>query len=676
MTLTSEQQAILSMAGNLAISAVAGSGKTTTVLEYARTRPAGTRMLYLAYNRSVRVEAARRFAAMGLTGVQVETAHSLAYGHVVPGSRYSLHKDGYKPHDVVEILGLRGGLMSGERHAEYIIARHILGLVAAFCNSAAARVADVPYAESLKDPAVAAVVKAAYPQIERGARELLAGMHRAQLPITHDFYLKTFQLSRPWLPYSVILFDEGQDASPAMMDVFLQQEHATRIIVGDAHQQIYGWRGAHNAMAAAGFRPMTLSQSFRFGEDIARLAADVLDWKRLLQSHTRVAIVGSRSGKGLDNAASLLEGGNALSNASQSSGDAVVRQSPATIQSLPSPKAILARTNLGLLVRAIEAVEEGGMKRLYFEGNIQSYAYADDGASLWDVLALYNGERGRIRDPLLRAMKDLEELEEYIDKTGDRSLAMMVEVVKKWGARLPAIMKKLKDAHVADDARHTAECVFSTVHRAKGLEYDTVELAPDFICERAIEKEKEEVQTPDVARLCEEVNLLYVAITRAKRKLILPEFLRPKNFPDCSAIEWLKKASDKAVTATPGGPALTAAQRQKIFGVGKEEASRARGSVQPQSAVVRSSAIQAAAKPMSAGLLRAQEAARQKARAYDVEKVREKTHAHAYASWDDAQDRTLLAMYEAGNSAQTIAEHFGRTRGAIQSRLKRLLGDA
>ncbi len=674
MTLTSEQQTILSADGNLSISAVAGSGKTTTVLHYARTRPAGSRILYLAYNRSVKTEAQRRFSEMGLSNVRVETAHSLAYGYTVPGSRYAVHKEGYKPQDIVELLGITAP--PGERHAEYIIARHILSLVTAFCNSAAARVADLNYTDSLKDAGAATVVKTYYPQIERGAREFLAMMHRAQVPITHDFYLKAYQLSKPWLPYDCILFDEGQDASPAMTDVFMNQHHATRVIVGDVHQQIYGWRGAHNAMAEAGFQPLALSQSFRFGEEIAQLAADVLDWKGLLQAHERVKIIGSplpipppkgeetpspKSG-GVENSGLLESATSPLGGGQEGA------------------SAILARTNLGLLVRAIEAVEEGGVKRLYFEGNLSSYTYADDGASIWDVLALYNGQRARVRDPLIRAMKDLEELEEYIDKTEDRGLAMMVEVVKKYGARLPAIIKKLKDAHVPDGERHTAEYIFSTVHRAKGMEYDTVELAPDFISEKGIEKEKEEAAVLDVPRICEEINLLYVAVTRAKKKLVIPDFLRPKAFPDCGCIEWVKKSNDKNVANTGSVSALTPVQRNKIFGGSSEERKPAKpsgqsnGIAEGQSSILRSNTIKAAAKPMSAGLLRARDAVQQKEKAYDLEKIRE-AHGKAYAPWNDEQDRELLKLYEGGKGAEEIAEHFGRTRGAIQSRLKRLMGD-
>ena len=104
-------------------------------------------------------------------------------------------------------------------------------------------------------------------------------MDKGEIEITHDFYLKKFQLSNPTLYYDYILFDEGQDASPAMLDVFLQQK-ATKVIVGDTHQQIYGWRYAVNSLEKANFKTYHLSTSFRFSQDMANLAMEVLQWKK------------------------------------------------------------------------------------------------------------------------------------------------------------------------------------------------------------------------------------------------------------------------------------------------------------------------------------------------------------------------------------------------------------
>lgn len=88
MKLTKEQEDIINSTGNIKINAVAGSGKTTTIIEYARTRPKESKILYIAFNKSVKLEAVKKFADKGLSNVKVETAHSLAFKHVVFKHKY------------------------------------------------------------------------------------------------------------------------------------------------------------------------------------------------------------------------------------------------------------------------------------------------------------------------------------------------------------------------------------------------------------------------------------------------------------------------------------------------------------------------------------------------------------------------------------------------------------
>ena len=61
MNLTPEQKLIINSSGNIKINAVAGSGKTTTIVEYAKTRPTKSKILYLAFNKSVKLEAIKKF---------------------------------------------------------------------------------------------------------------------------------------------------------------------------------------------------------------------------------------------------------------------------------------------------------------------------------------------------------------------------------------------------------------------------------------------------------------------------------------------------------------------------------------------------------------------------------------------------------------------------------------
>jgi len=503
-TLTAEQLAIISTDRNLSINAVAGSGKTTTIVEFAASRPPDARILYLAFNKSVKLEAARKFSVRGLSNVKVETAHSLAYRFIMQDGKYKIQNPGYKTHEIAELLDLK---VIGEKHTEFVVANHISKFISYFCNSDKSRIQDLNYLDTIHTAKAKLFVRSFYSQIEAGARKILAKMDTGEIGIIHDFYLKKFQLSNPSLDYDYILFDEGQDASAAMLDIFLRQK-TVKLIVGDTHQQIYSWRHAVNSLIKTDFETLQLSASFRFRQDIADLAKAVLAWKNHLGPINPVSITGR--------------------------GD----------NSEQKTKATIARSNLGLLVKAIDFSKNNRhAKHIYFEGNINSYTYADDGASLYDVLSLYNGNHDRIRDKLIRSMQTLDDLEDYIKKTEDVQLGMMVKIVKDYGNEIPSIIKNLKSLHTGDDEKHKAEMIFSTVHKAKGMEYDIVHLAGDFVTESKLEKAKAAATKDEplqVNKWNEEINLLYVAITRAKNELYIPETLLPKDFPASPQIHLLK----------------------------------------------------------------------------------------------------------------------------------------
>lgn len=597
MNFTEEQIAIINATGDIKINAVAGSGKTTTVIEYAKARPAGSNILYVAFNKSVKIEASKRFADIGLNNVTVETAHSLAYKYIVFSHQYKVKKQDYKINEIAELLSLKG---SGEKHAEYIIANHIIKFIAYFCNSDKPKVQDLNYLETITDPKAKKFVTTFYPYIEAQTRLLLSKMNSGAIEITHDFYLKKFQLSNPQLYYDYILFDEAQDASAAMLDVFLKQA-ATKVIVGDTHQQIYGWRYAINSLEKANFKTFHLSTSFRFDQAIANLAVKILDWKDYINDFTSIKITGKGKHK--------------------------------TKQS----KAVIARTNLGLLLKAIECVtEQKQLKNIYFEGNINSYTYADEGTSLYDVLNLTNGKNHLIRDSLIKQMKDAKELEEYIDKTEEVQLGMMLEIVKKYGDDIPSIIKKIKDKHISDNNKEKAEIIFSTVHRCKGMEYDIVALVNDFISQDKVEKESEKEDTSN-SKLNEEINLLYVAVTRAKTELHIPEKLLPKDFVAPPHIKVIK----------------TETKKEELPVKSKYQYSKA------------------AYKTNGLATRNENDDFFDEDKAYNVQTIRA-THKGAYEPWTNYLDRELTIMFKDGVPMTDLAKHFGRTNGAIYARLKKL----
>ncbi len=594
MKLTQEQIDIINSSGDIKINAVAGSGKTTTVIHYAKTRPDSSRILYLAFNKSVKLEAIKKFSDKGLKNVTVETAHSLAYKNVVRQNNYRIRSQGYKTYEITELLGING---NSEKHTEYIIANHINKFVSYFCNSNKHKVQDLNYLDTINDNKAKLFVKTFYDYIVKQTRIFLHKMNTGEIEITHDFYLKKFQLSNPKLQYDYILFDEGQDASPAMLDVFFSQ-NSTKVIVGDTHQQIYGWRFAVNSLEMANFKTYELSTSFRFGQEIANLAKEVLKWKRHIDGEYKLTIKGEGVGDGKDH-------GKGESDAKKS-------------------KAVIARTNLGLLLKAIEYISEhNDIESIYFEGNINSYTYADDGASLYDVLSLYNGKRQHIRDKLIGQMKDVGELSEYIDKTDDMQLSMMVEIVKEYGNNIPKIIKKIKEKHIDNDDKDNASLIFSTVHRCKGMEYDSIQVADDFFSEDRLVKIKAEKSNDEIdhAKLNEEINLLYVAVTRTKNTIFIPEKLLPTYIPGSSQI---------VITSETGNDGRNRLVDSKLKHGAKANKSR-----------------------------------------YSINKIRINNKG-AYKPWTEELDEELIDMYLGKEDIKTMAEYFDRTKGAIRSRITKL----
>ena len=498
MQLTDEQKAILACSGNTKIHAVAGSGKTSTLVEYARVHGKNRRILYLAFNRSVKLEAQRRFESANIPNVRVETAHSLAWKQIVPQAGYKVRMS-YKPWEIAELLHLRP--LGKDPLSAIIIAGHINRFASLFCNQPHAKVQDINYLDWVQDSNARTFVKKVHGRIIDGTRKLLALMNCGKIEITHEFYLKKFQLTSPRLSYDLILFDEGQDASPVMLDIFLHQDHALKLIVGDVHQQIYAWRYAVNALSNVDFSDFSLTASFRFPQGIADLAMAALQWKIHLNDPVDVMITGL--GKKVKSEKS---------------------------------RATLARTNLSLLRRAIDFTCSGsGRKKIYFEGNLSSYTYASEGASLWDVLNLFTRKRGLIRDPLITKMKSFVDLQEYADLSEDTELLTLIDMVEEYGNDLPFFMKNLRESHLEDGKRERADMIFSTVHRCKGLEYDAVSLDEDFITEKKLIRltEENELSPTEIDRLNEEINLLYVAITRSRGKLTIPDSLFGKSSPYC-----------------------------------------------------------------------------------------------------------------------------------------------
>jgi len=127
---------------------------------------------------------------------------------------------------------------------------------------------------------------------------------------------------------------------------------------------------------------------------------------------------------------------------------------------------------------------------------------------------------------------------------------MMVEIVREYGNKIPELIRAIKEKHVVNNEKEKAEMIFSTVHRCKGMEYDAVQLVNDFVTEEKLEKLKDNKKKEEINStiMNEEINLLYVAISRTKNSIYIPESLMPMDFHYSSKIHVMKVAWQKRKT--------------------------------------------------------------------------------------------------------------------------------
>jgi superfamily I DNA/RNA helicase len=453
LTPTAEQQAIIEAFGtgdNLVIEAGAGSGKTSTLKMLGAADP-GRAGVYIAYNRAIAEDAKGSFPR----NVSCSTAHALAFRAV--GKHYAGRLNGPRlPASLAaEYLGFKKPWTTSRGTIpETHLARLAIETVTRYCHSADREIASrhVPLIPTLELEEQRAIA----PWIVPMAATVWADLQReaGRFKFEHDHYLKIWALGDPVLPCEYVLLDEAQDANPVIADIVARQD-AQRILVGDSCQAIYGWRGAVDAMADFTGRRLKLSQSFRFGQAVADEANK---WLEYLEAPLRL--------RGFERVESR-------------------------VAELEEPRAVLCRTNAAAIHACITASAEGRAVALVGGGDaIRRLALA--------AKDLKAGRR--TNHPELFLFTSWRELQEYVrEDAAGQDLRVFVQLIDDLG--VDAVLEAI-DALVEE---RDADVVVSTAHKAKGREWDTVQIAGDF-------RQPKDGSGPGEA----EAMLAYVAVTRAK----------------------------------------------------------------------------------------------------------------------------------------------------------------
>jgi superfamily I DNA/RNA helicase len=443
---------------SLILQAPAGSGKTLTLLVFARKT--NNKGFNITFSKNSTIAAQKKFPK---NSTICKTGHALAFG-----------KEGYKYKDrltkltgrqLTKILPLGSpGIYNTENNKAY----QIIETIRHFCYSADKEIQPYHVPTPIST-ATKYVIEESKKELAEISSQLWQRMiHPAEtIPITHDVYLKIWALSKPNLSKDFILFDESQDANPVMLDVILSQKKSQIIFAGDRFQQIYSWRGAVNAMQKVNFQIHEICQSFRFGQPIADLANRIINSYSDPINHIKPIL-------GTDKECEII-----------------------TEKKGIVPNCIICRTNAGLVSETIKALSH--KFKVFIQGGAQPLISLIEG-----IEALQRGRKSYHHE--LKLFQNYDEFVEYAESPQGGGLKAILNMIKKH-----SFEDLLSYLYQTQDKLTSESITITTTHKAKGLEWKVVKLSDDF----KFPRDNTEVISQ------EETNILYVAVTRAQEKLLI-----------------------------------------------------------------------------------------------------------------------------------------------------------
>lgn len=477
--------------GNLAVRARAGCGKTTVIAEAVRRMPRRARILVCAFNKEIREELARRLPL----GVDVFTTHSLGLKALQRAQNSRLDKDKLKRLllDVWPALDAgpwRNAASKLVTRAKATLARTPAELDATVDAAGICLEDLVPRARRTRhglSPEQADELRA---QLVEHAGQVLVTC--AEEPSAHDFDdMLWLPVIHGWSPgqWDWVVVDEAQDLSRVQLELIASTlaPEGRLMVVGDDRQAIYRFRGAdHQAFDALAqrfaCRILPLSITYRCPGLVVDLA------RKLVPDY--------EAGEGAP--AGVVSRVETLKASELKAGDFVLSRKNAplvrhAIKALAAgvPAAIAGRDlakDLGMILGAM-ARRCGGDRESVLQALQEHYGRRIREASLRDI------DPGPMMD-------ELDCLQALIDARP--SIAEAIELLDKLCAERPG-----------------NTVLFSSVHRAKGLERDRVFLLMGTFRASFGASDDEDDRPGRRGDAQEEANLLYVATTRARRSLVL-----------------------------------------------------------------------------------------------------------------------------------------------------------
>ena len=496
---------VVNTRNNLVVQAGAGTGKSTTLRHIAQENPEN--FLVLCFNSANATESNEHPDKP--SNMYYSTIHSVAYKAVVDKAVREKLAPYLNYKDLPDNLFYDAGLVEAkdakeERIVVSKLRKGVQDTITLYCRSDSENLLQfaTEYFSRLfsaskvivEDEQLGSVIeKSVLLTVEQQTR--LTNLTRAywlnlidtstKLNITHDVYLKLFHLrkhkitdffdkaTKRTVDIQVLCIDEAQDTNLVSKAIF-DYSDLKKVIVGDSMQQLYAWRGAGDMMDKyPHFETRKLSASFRFNNYIADLS--------------NVVLARAKSGMRLEGYSTKTE---------------------------IKTTAILCRTNSTVLNTILTALRDNPEAK--FKLNID---FKDLTSKLYHLNALWFNQVPKYPNRSLKELTTKADLIEAMELNQEIvQLCGISQTLSNFGTLTEGI-KCIQNALVDNDK--DATYTISTIHKSKGLEWDEVIIADDFLpCKDG------DYDVKGMWENHEQLCLLYVAITRAKVRVTLPYYLQ------------------------------------------------------------------------------------------------------------------------------------------------------
>lgn len=338
----------------------------------------------------------------------------------------------------------------------------------------------------------------AYSDAQRNRLWMLAqgvqtDMEMGRRPVTHLAYLKMCTkipsaLTTIASMYDCIIVDEAQDVPPCFVSLLVRlQPHCCIYLVGDPNQQIFLFSGAASAFSVQGTHHFTLSQSFRFGPTVAQLANKVVQTCRQTKDVAMPNIISDHQEY-----------------------KTIVMKTISFEDMISSGQqfALICRVNMTILEHAMILIEHGISFHIVGEPARAIIEYIVPWAMQYDAWAPES------RNALAASTRS----KYYTRPEGGGKEVVALNFAEKHQRRAYSFDEF---ARYHTDHPSLAQVILVSAHQSKGMEFDLVVLAddyPDIFAEESLPNQDEET------------NIIFVAMTRCKKHLILNKTLSEKYF--------------------------------------------------------------------------------------------------------------------------------------------------